>query len=80
MGSYFNEKFMATEHHEDGLLDYLAIANDRSRSNLIRWQYINAFYRPGLKLRGVVTSYYDYVREHIFKPAGNGNTILTNGT
>jgi CubicO group peptidase (beta-lactamase class C family) len=78
MGSYFNEKFMANLNNMKTVSDYLPLfANDPLAFEPgTKWQYSNSgFVVLGLiieKLSG--QTYFDYVREHIFKPAGMVNT------
>ena len=78
MGSYFNEKFRANLNNMKTVGDHLPLfANDPLAFEPgTKWQYSNSgFVVLGLiieKLSG--QSYYDYVREHIFKPAGMSNT------
>src|SRR4030095_7346844 len=78
MGSYFNEKFQANLNNLKTVPDYLPLfasdplAFERGAS----WKYSNSgFVVLGLIVEKVSgQSYYDYVKEHIFKPAGMLNT------
>lgn len=78
MGSYFNEKFMANLNNMKTVADYLPLfVNDPLAFEPgTRWQYSNS----GFTVLGLIIekisgqSYYDYVKQHIFKPAGMMNT------
>jgi CubicO group peptidase (beta-lactamase class C family) len=78
MGSYFNRKFQANQNNLKTVADYLPLFVDEPLAFEpgAKWQYSNSgFVVLGLiieKLSG--QSYYDYVKEHIFKPAGMVNT------
>ena len=78
MGSYFNEKFQANLNNLKTVPDYLPLfANDPLAFEPgAKWQYSNSgFVVLGLIVEKVSgQSYYDYVKEHIFKPAGMLNT------
>jgi CubicO group peptidase (beta-lactamase class C family) len=78
MGSYFNEKFLANLNNMRTVADYLPLfANDPLAFEPgSKWQYSNSgFTVLGLIIEKVSgQSYYDYVKEHIFKPAGMVNT------
>jgi len=78
MGSYFNDKFRAKLNELRTVSDYLPLFVDEPLafepgSN---WQYSNS----GFVLLGLIVekvsgqSYFDYVKENIFKPAGMTNT------
>ena len=78
MGSYFNEKFFANLNNMKTVSDYLPLFVDDPLSFEpgTKWQYSNS----GFTLLGLIIeklsgqSYFDYVKEHIFKPAGMNNT------
>jgi CubicO group peptidase (beta-lactamase class C family) len=78
MGTYFNEKFQANLNNLKTVSDYLPLfVNDPlSFEPGKKWQYSNS----GFTVLGLIVekvsgqSYYDYVKEHIFKPAGMVNT------
>lgn len=78
MGSYFNEKFMANLSNMKTVADYLPLfVNDPLAFEPgAKWQYSNS----GFTVLGAIIekvsgqSYYDYVGEHIFKPAGMMNS------
>jgi D-alanyl-D-alanine carboxypeptidase len=78
MGDYLNEKFMTGQASLKTVTDYLPIfANDPLAFEPgASWQYSNA----GFILLGAIMervtgeSYYDYVREHVFEPAGMNQT------
>ncbi len=78
MGTYFNEKFQANLNNLKTVADYLPLfANDPlSFEPGAKWQYSNS----GFTVLGLIVeklsgqSYFDYVKEHIFKPAGMVNT------
>jgi CubicO group peptidase (beta-lactamase class C family) len=78
MGSYFNEKFIANLNNMKTVSDYLPLfANEPLGFEPgTKWQYSNS----GFVVLGLIIeelsgqTYYDYVREHIFKPAGMINT------
>ena len=78
MGTYFNEKYFAGRANVRTVADNLPFFVDEPLAFEpgTKWAYSNAgFTVLGLiieKLSG--QSYYDYVREHIFKPAGMTNT------
>jgi CubicO group peptidase (beta-lactamase class C family) len=78
MASYFNEKFRANLNNMKTVADYLPLfANDPLAFEPgTKWQYSNSgFTVLGLIIEKVSgQSYYDYVKEHIFKPAGMVNT------
>jgi CubicO group peptidase (beta-lactamase class C family) len=78
MGSYFNQKFMGNLDNMKTVADYLPLfANDPLAFEPgTKWQYSNSgFVVLGLIIEKVSgQNYYDYVREHIFKPAGMMNT------
>ena len=78
MGSYFNEAFSANLNNMKTVAAYLPLfANDPLAFEPgTKWQYSNAgFTVLGLIIEKVSgQSYYDYVKEHIFKPAGMVNT------
>jgi len=74
MGNYFNEKFEASQHKLRTVDDFLSLfINDPlSFKPGEKIQYSNAGY---VVLGRIIESvsgqnYYDYVREHIYKPAG----------
>ena len=78
MGSYFNEKFRANLNNMKTVSDYLPLFADDPLAFEpgAKWQYSNS----GFTLLGLIIekvsgqSYFDYVKEHIFKPAGMNNT------
>lgn len=78
MGSYFNEKFMANLNNMRTVADYLPLfVNDPLAFEPgTKWQYSNS----GFTVLGLIIekisgqSYYDYVKQHIFKPAGMMST------
>ena len=78
MGSYFNEKFRANLGNLRKVSDYLPLfANDPLAFEPgTKWQYSNS----GFTVLGAIIekvsgqSYFDYVKENIFKPAGMVNT------
>jgi CubicO group peptidase (beta-lactamase class C family) len=78
MGSYFNGKFQANLKNLKTVSDYLPLYVDDPLAFEpgTKWQYSNS----GFALLGLIVekvsgqSYYDYVKEHIFKPAGMVNT------
>jgi CubicO group peptidase (beta-lactamase class C family) len=78
MGSYFNRKFQANQKNLKTVADYLPLFVDEPLAFEpgAKFQYSNSgFVVLGLiieKLSG--ESYYDYLKEHIFKPAGMVNT------
>lgn len=78
MGSYFNEKFQAKLNNLRTVSDYLPLFADDPLAfeSGSKWQYSNSgFVVLGLIIEKVSgQSYYEYVREHIFKPAGMMNT------
>jgi CubicO group peptidase (beta-lactamase class C family) len=78
MGSYFNRKFQANQNNLKTVADYLPLFVDEPLAFEpgAKWQYSNSgFVVLGLIIEKVSgQSYYDYVREHIFKPAGMVNT------
>lgn len=78
MGSYFNEKFMANLNNMKTVSDYLPLfANDPLAFEPgTKWQYSNSgFTVLGLIIEKVSgQSYYDYVKQNIFKPAGMSST------
>jgi CubicO group peptidase (beta-lactamase class C family) len=78
MGSYFNQKFFANINSLRTVPDYLPLFADEPLAFEpgAKWQYSNSgFVVLGLIIEKISgQSYYDYVREHIFKPAGMNNT------
>ena len=78
MGSYFNQKFRANLNNLRTVRDYLPLFADEPLSFEpgTKWQYSNSgFTVLGLIIEKVSgQNYYDYVKQHIFKPAGMGNT------
>lgn len=78
MGSYFNRKFQANQNNLKTVADYLPLFVDDPLAFEpgAKWQYSNSgFVVLGLIIEKVSgQSYYDYVKEHIFKPAGMVNT------
>jgi len=78
MGSYFNEKFQANLNNMKTVADYLPLfaSDPLAFEPGSRWQYSNSgFTVLGLIIEKVSgQSYYEYVKEHIFKPAGMVNT------
>ena len=76
--NYINEKFQANLNNLKTVADYLPLfANDPlSFEPGAKWQYSNS----GFTVLGLIVekvsgqNYYDYVKEHIFKPAGMVNT------
>jgi CubicO group peptidase (beta-lactamase class C family) len=78
MGSYFNEKFQANLNNLKTVQDYLPLFADEPLAFEpgVKWQYSNSgFVVLGLIVEKVSgQSYFDYVKEHIFKPAGMVNT------
>jgi CubicO group peptidase (beta-lactamase class C family) len=78
MGSYFNPAFAASLNTLKTVADYLPLfANDPLAFEPgAKWQYSNSgFVVLGLIIEKVSgQSNYDYVKEHIFKPAGMTNT------
>jgi CubicO group peptidase (beta-lactamase class C family) len=78
MGSYFNRKFQANQNNLRTVADYLPLFADEPLAFEpgSKWQYSNSgFVVLGLiieKLSG--QSYFNYVKEHIFKPAGMVNS------
>jgi CubicO group peptidase (beta-lactamase class C family) len=78
MGNYFNEKFQANLNNLKTVADYLPLfANDPLAFEPgTKWQYSNSgFTVLGLIIEKVSgQTYYDYVKEHIFKPAGMTDT------
>jgi CubicO group peptidase (beta-lactamase class C family) len=74
MGSYFNEKFMTNLNNMKTVTDYLPLfVNDPLAFEPgAKWQYSNSgFTVLGLIIEKITgQSYYDYVKQHIFKPAG----------
>ena len=78
MGSYFNRKFQANLNNLKTVADYLPLFADEPLAFEpgTKWQYSNSgFVVLGLIVEKVSgQSYFDYVKEHIFKPAGMVNT------
>jgi CubicO group peptidase (beta-lactamase class C family) len=78
MGSYFNRKFQANHDNLKTVADYLSLFADEPLAFEpgSKWQYSNSgFVVLGLIIEKVSgQSYFDYVKEHIFKPAGMVNT------
>jgi CubicO group peptidase (beta-lactamase class C family) len=78
MGSYFNQKFMANLNNLKTVADYLPLFVDDQLAFEpgTKWQYSNSgFTVLGLIIEKVSgQSYYDYVKQHIFKPAGMTST------
>jgi CubicO group peptidase (beta-lactamase class C family) len=78
MGSYFNGKFQANLNNLKTVADYLPLFADEPLAFEpgSKWQYSNSgFVVLGLIIEKVSgQSYFDYVKEHIFKPAGMVNT------
>lgn len=78
IGSYFNEKFRAKLNNLRTVSDYLPLFVDDPLAfgPGTKWQYGNS----GFALLGLIVekvsgqSYFDYVKENIFKPAGMVNT------
>jgi D-alanyl-D-alanine carboxypeptidase len=78
MGSYWNDKFDKNRSNIKTVSDYVALFVDDPLSFEpgARFQYSNS----GFIVLGAIIekvsgqSYYDYVKEHIFKPAGMKNT------
>lgn len=78
MGSYFNDKFRANLNNLRTVSDYIPLFVDDPLAFEpgAKWQYSNS----GFALLGLIIEklsgqgYFDYVREHIFKPAGMSNT------
>ncbi|HEX8186008.1 MAG TPA: serine hydrolase domain-containing protein, partial [Blastocatellia bacterium] len=78
LGSYWNAKFDAKKASIKSVSDYLSLFADEPLSFEpgSRFQYSNS----GFIVLGAIIekvsgqSYYDYVREHIYKPAGMKNT------
>jgi CubicO group peptidase (beta-lactamase class C family) len=78
MGTYFNEAFRANLNNMKTVANYLPLfVNDPLAFEPgTSWQYSNA----GFAVLGLIIekasgeSYFDYVKEHIFKPAGMVNT------
>ena len=78
MGNYFNEKFQANLKSLKTVNDYLPLfaGDPLAFAPGSKWQYSNSgFTVLGLIIEKVSgQSYYDYVKQHIFKPAGMTNT------
>ena len=79
LGEYFNNEFWQMPKHKFRELSDYRVLFKNEAMNLepgLRWKYSNA----GMFLLGVVIekssgqSYFDYVREHIYKPAEMENT------
>jgi CubicO group peptidase (beta-lactamase class C family) len=79
LGNYFNNKFMETSKDRfRAIADYLPlfVGEPLQFEPGARWQYSNA----GFMVLGAIVekvsgqNYFDYVREHIYKPAGMTNT------
>ncbi len=79
LGNYFNNKFMETSKDRfRAIRDYLPLFVDEPLQFEpgAKWQYSNA----GFMVLGAIVekvsgqNYFDYVREHIYKPAGMINT------
>jgi CubicO group peptidase (beta-lactamase class C family) len=74
MGDYFNEKFEASKHKLRAVDDFLSLFIDDPLSFEpgTKAQYSNAGYVVLGKIIEATSGqdYYDYVREHIYKPAG----------
>ena len=78
MGNYFNEKFQANLKNLRTVADYLPLfaGDPLAFEPGSKWQYSNS----GFTVLGLIIekasgqSYYDYVKQHIFKPAGMTNT------
>jgi CubicO group peptidase (beta-lactamase class C family) len=78
MGSYWNDKFEAAKDNIRKVADFLPFFVDDALQFEPgqRWSYSNAGY---IVLGAIIEKvsgedYYDYVREHVFKPAGMTNT------
>lgn len=84
LGDYFNEKFEAKKSRLRAVQDYFSLfVDDPLRFEPgTKWRYSNA----GFIVLGAIIEkvsgqdYFDYVREHIFKPAGMNNTDFTKQT
>jgi CubicO group peptidase (beta-lactamase class C family) len=78
MGSYFNRKFQANQNNLKTVADYLPLFADEPLAFEpgSKWQYSNSgFVVLGLIIEKVSgQSYFDYVKDHIFKPAGMVNS------
>ena len=78
MGNYFNEKFQANLKSLKTVPDYLPLfaGDPLAFEPGSKWQYSNSgFTVLGLIIEKVSgQSYYGYVKQHIFKPAGMTNT------
>lgn len=78
MGSYQNEKFLAQVDRIKTLTDLLPFITDEPLAFEpgAKWQYGNSAYAVlGLIIEKVSgQSYFEYVRENVFKPAGMNNT------
>lgn len=78
MGDFFNDKFFASQANFQRVTDYLPVfaSDPLAFEPGQRFQYSNA----GFILLGAIIekvtgqSYYEYVRRHIFKPAGMSDT------
>ena len=78
MGDYFNARFETAKPNLHSVNDYIPLfANERlSFAPGEKWQYSNAGY---IVLGAIIEqasrqSYFDYVKEHICRPAGMGDT------
>ena len=78
LGDFFNEKFFARDRPLAKVADYLPYFVDEPLAFPpgTKWKYSNAGYIVlGLIVAKVSgQSYYDYVRDHIYRPAGMLNT------
>jgi CubicO group peptidase (beta-lactamase class C family) len=78
LGDFFNEKFSAEQAGFKRVTDYLPVfANDPLAFEPgQRWQYSNAGYivLGAIIERVTGQTYYDYIRKHIYEPAGMTHT------
>lgn len=78
LGDFFNEKFFANQASFKRVTDYLPVfANDPLAFDPgQRWQYSDAgFIVLGAIIESVTgQTYYDYIRKHIYEPAGMTHT------
>jgi CubicO group peptidase (beta-lactamase class C family) len=79
LGNFFNEKFEASRSKLRTVDDFIPLFIDQPLAFEPgeRWQYSNAgFIVLGAVIQRVSSgqSYFDYVREHVYKPAGMHNT------
>jgi CubicO group peptidase (beta-lactamase class C family) len=78
MGSYWNDKFDSTWHSLRTVKDFIPLFADDPLAFEPgeKWQYSNAgFIVLGAIIEHVTQqSYFDYVKEHIYEPAGMFNT------